>query len=217
MRGTVLGAGLAAVAFLVVGRASADTIDFGQFGPDGTVLANTLTGVTVGGVDFTIIGPDNGFLRVDANTPDWTQSEFPVGANLVYDLPGSGPVTIDFSTPISSITSLAAEPLNLGTYIATLTAYDGLTEIGSARYSSTTPGAPGSIPTLNFSAPSITSIVIDTTNDSAGFALGTVVAASVPEPSTWALLLCGFAGLRAAAGASRAMKLRAKPRQGSTR
>jgi hypothetical protein len=136
VRAMVFGGGLAAVAFLAVGRASADTIDFGQFGPDGTVLANTLTGVTVGGVDFTIIGPGNGFLRVDANTPDWTPSAFPVGTNLLLDdpsnLPDGGPVTIDFSSPISSITSLAAEPNELVAYTATLTAYHGSTPIGSA-------------------------------------------------------------------------------------
>ena len=36
----------------------------------------------------------------------------------------------------------------------------------------------------------MTSIVIDTTNDGGGFALG-----ETPEPSTWAMMAIGFAGL----------------------
>jgi hypothetical protein len=191
---------LAVSIFASADAAMADTIDFSQFGAPGAVLGNVLEGVTTGGVDFTITGAGFGFSRRTANDPvppaGWSPSQFVVGAPLLYDGntvdEGPGAVSIVFASPISSITSLAAEPSNYGSYTATLTAYDGATLLGSVSYSEAGVEYPaGTIGSLNFFAPEITSIVIDTTNDGTGFALGTVV----PETSTWAMMLLGFAGL----------------------
>jgi len=196
MRMGTFGATAASVICLFVSSASADTIDFAQFGPDGTVLANAVNGTTLGGVGFTLTGVGFGFTRVTANTSDWVESQFPVGVPLVWDASsggdGPGAVTIDFWTPISSIASLAAESNNFGPYTATLTAYDGPTLLGTSSYSATglMTSLPGTLPSFYFSAPAITSITIDTSTDSTGFAIG-----SVPEPSTWAMMALGFMGL----------------------
>ncbi len=55
----------------------------------------------------------------------------------------------------------------------------------------------GSIPKLSVSAADITSITIATTNDGIGFALGGIGGTNntIPEPSTWAMMIVGFAGL----------------------
>ncbi len=153
-------------------------------------------GTTSGGVGFTLTGVGFGFTRVTANSSDWIDSQFPVGAPLVWEgAPGGngpGAVTIDFWTPISSIASIAAESQLFGPYTATLTAYDGTTLLGTSSYSA--PGLmtspPGTLPSFYFSAPAITSITIDVSDDSTGFAIG-----SVPEPSTWAMMALGFIGL----------------------
>ena len=179
------------ILWLLAYSASADTINFAQFGPDGAVLGNVVDGTTADGVTFTLTGVGLGFNRVTANTPDWVESQFPVGVPLVWDL-GPGLVTIDFSTPISSITGIAAESDPFGEYTATLTAYDGSMVLGTSSYSA--PGLPtslpGTLPSFSFSAPAITSITIGVSDDSGGFALG-----AVPEPSTWAMMALGFAGL----------------------
>jgi PEP-CTERM motif len=207
--------GPAVVALAFRGAASADTIDFGQFGAPGAILGNSLSGITTGGVDFTITGPGFGFKRVTANSMGtlspccgdrWYPSEFATGTPLVWDGnegtgdSGPGPVTIDFATPISSISTLAAEPELFGSFTATLTAYDGAALLGTSSYFTNGVLPPGAIPSFNFSAPAITSIVIDTTNDGSGFALG-----ETPEPPTWAMMALGFAGL-AFAGNRRARK-----------
>jgi hypothetical protein len=169
--------------------ALADSINFGQFGPDGTLYGNVVGGTTTGGVGFTITGAGFGFESVTANSPDWVDSQFPVGAPVLWDGSpannGPGSVTIDFATAISSITGIAAEADLFGNYTATLTAYDGATLLGTVSYSAagleTSP--PGTLPNFNFFSAGITSIVIDTTDDGTGFALGN----SVPEPGTLAL------------------------------
>lgn len=196
MRIATFGAAAATAIYFVVNAAFADTINFGQFEPDGAFFANVVTGTTAGGVGFTLAGVGYGFERVTANTSDWVESQFPVGAPLLWDgdQAGNGPgaVTIDFSIPISSITGLAAESDNFGNYTATLTAFDGSTLLGTSSYSAAglTTSLPGTLPSFSFSSPNITSISIDTSTDGTGFAIG-----SIPEPSTWVMMLLGFVGI----------------------
>ncbi len=201
MKTGILSIGPALFVLAFCGTSLADTIDFGQFGAPGASLANSLTGVTTAGVDFTITGPGFGFKRVTAGSQSdldrWYPSAFASGTPLLWDAAsdnpadyGPGPVTIDFATPISSISMMAAEADLFGPFTATLTAYDGASLLGTSSYSASGVSSPGSIPSFSFAAPAITSIVIDTTNDGGGFALG-----ETPEPATWAMMAIGFAGL----------------------
>jgi hypothetical protein len=194
--------GAAVFLFATASVALADTINFTQFGSDDGLnnLPNSISGTTLGGVGLTIIGPGNGFVPVEAGV-NWAPSQFATGSELLEDeaypqspsINGSGPVTIKFATPITSITSLAAETAIFGPYTATLTAYDGATLLGASSYTIPGVGPPGSIPSLAFSAAAITSITIGTTNDSQGFALGPSSNPVVtPLPSTWTMLTAGF-------------------------
>jgi len=183
------------IGFGCAGSASADTINFGQF--SGTV-ANGSTGVTTGGVAFTLNGPGSGFQVLEQDV-SWA-GNFPDNTPVLFDGYGSGPVTFDFTTPISNISKIAIESNLYGAFVATLQAYDSSTLLGSQTVSGVSGYAPNTAPAFDFSALGITSIVISTTNDSEGFGLGGVggtggYAGSVPEPSTWAMMLLGFAGL----------------------
>lgn len=194
-----MGTGFAGAAagslILAATAAEADTIYFGQFGSDLALLGNTVAGVTAGGTPFTLTSPGNGNTRVTAGVT-WNPTSFSTSSRLLYDdqhsLPDAGPITIVFASPIRSITHLSAEPNIIGGYTATLSAYDGATLLGVSTYFD--PGAGlGTIPSFSFSAPDITSVVIDTTDDGTGFALG----GNVPEPSTWTLMVVGLGGVGA--------------------
>jgi hypothetical protein len=184
--------------FGCAGSASADTINFGQF--SGTV-ANGSTGVTTGGVSFTLTGPGSGFQVLEQDV-SWA-GNFPNNTPVLFDGYGSGPVTFDFTTPIDNISKIAIESNEYGPFVATLLAYDGTTLLGSQTVSGVSGYAPNTAPAFDFSALGITSVVISTTNDSVGFGLGGVGGtggyAGTPEPSTWVMMLLGFAGLSFAA------------------
>jgi hypothetical protein len=184
--------------FGCAGSASADTINFGQF--SGTV-ANGSTGVTTGGVSFTLTGPGTGFQVLEQDV-SWA-GNFPNNTPVLFDCYGSGPVTFDFTTPIDNISKIAIESNLYGAFVATLLAYDGTTLLGSQTVSGVSGYAPNTAPAFDFSALGITSVVISTTNDSVGFGLGGVGGtggyAGTPEPSTWVMMLLGFAGLSFAA------------------
>lgn len=204
-----LAAAAAVIALGCVGAAHADNINFAQFGADGTGLGNSVTGTTTGGVGFTLIGPGSGFtiLGQCPGPPacGWS-GNFPNATSVLYDNGVSGPVTIDFNTPISSISELGVEANLFGPYTATLQAYDGMTLVGTDTVSSVSAYAPGTVVSFNFSSPTITSIVISTTDDYEGFGLGGSGGTGgydVPEPATWAMLLVGFGAIGAAMRSSR--------------
>jgi len=202
----------APLALLSVGivPAFADSIDFAQFGTAFTSESNSITGTTNDGVSFTMTGPGAGFTVLVEPT-SWG-GEFATGTCLLFDNRASGAVTIDFATPISSITDLGLEDNYYGGFSATLTAYDGATLLGTDSYSSVSAFSPGTLPSFTFTSPSITAIVLTSTNDGRGVGIGGTTTSSfpqvdapevdAPEPMTLALFGAGLAGL----GAMRRLK-----------
>lgn len=177
-------------------RASADSISFGDYFMIGDTLANGFTSVTDDGIPYSVSGPGTGFKLLGENAPvnGWS-GEFKLGVFVLYDLGASGAVTITFGSPISSFSGFAAQANAFGPYSAKLLAYNGATEVASSAYDSTNfGGPPGTIPYFSVAAPQITSVVISTTNDSAGIGLGSDNP-GIPEPATWTLMTLGLAAL----------------------
>lgn len=194
----VLGVAMTSAVALGVGctgSAMADTINFGQF--SGTV-ANGSTGVTTGGVSFTITGPGSGFQVLQQDVT-WA-GNFPNNTPVLFDGYGAGSVEIDFSSSITSISKIAIESNEYGSFVGTLNAYNGSTLLGTSTVNGVSADIPNTAPAFDFSGLGITRIVISTTNDGEGFGLGGVggqggYVGGVPEPSTWAMMMLGFAGL----------------------
>lgn len=176
----------------MTGPAHADSFSFGDFFLPGDTLPNGFSSTTDGGVPYQASGPGTGFTVVSEGH-EWS-GEFPHNLILLYDNGAPGAVTISFASPVDSITGLSAEPALPGAYDATMWVYDAGGLVGSSTYSSVNgPGPEGSIPMFAFFHPGITSIVIETSNDGLGFALGG--GAGIPEPAAWTMMLIGFGGL----------------------
>jgi hypothetical protein len=185
---------LATVALSFAGLlpANADTINFGQFGPDGTSLGQVFTGTTTGGVSFEVVTPTAAGASVLQQGGDFV-GQFSTNTLLVF-VGQTGPTDIIFLTPISSISGFGLEDNLFGPFSATLTATDiNGNVLGTDTYSSVSANAPGTLPSFSFAAPGIFEIALTSTNDSLGYALGSVGA--VPEPSTWAMMILGFLGV----------------------
>ena len=176
------------LAFAAASTASADTINFWQFGPNYSVTPNVVTGVTTGGVSFTITGPGYGFDVLQQGV-SWG-GDFPTNEAILDDIYTPGAVTIAFATPITSLTGLTLEPVDSGTFTATASFYDGSTLVGTSSFSNPGAGIPHSLPSFDISGSAITSIVLSSTLDADGFAFGP---SAVPEPATWAMLIVGVA------------------------
>jgi len=190
---TILAATAAFSLFAIAGAASADTINFGQFGGEGASLANSVTGFTSGGVGFTVTGPGAGF-QILKQSSSWS-GNFPVGTLLLFDNYAPGAMTFDFTTSLSSISQLAIESNRFGPYTATLQAYSSGILVGTQSLNAVSAFNPNSVPAFNFSSASFDRLIISTTNDDVGFALGGAGGTggyAVPEPATWALMIGGF-------------------------
>ena len=209
MKFLTLAAPAALLAILAGSPAMADQIDFSQFGPTGTSILSGASGVTTGGVSFTIsdlgsVGfteycEDKARLCADSNT--WA-GEFFKNEIILFDNSAVSPVTINFARPVDSIVDLQAQANAGGAFTEILTAYNGATQVGQMTadwfnsISDPTYGE-GSIPTLSVfgNGFGITSITIATTNDGLGFALGGIGGennSGAPEPASWALMIGGF-------------------------
>ncbi len=178
--------------------ARADTIDFSQFGPEGTIVADASSGFTAGGVAFVISG-GNGHLTVFDQGGLWTGA-FAPGVALLCNCAGPGAITIDFATPVSAF-AIAAQTNDNGPFVATLAAYGaGHAFLKTVSADGVSANAPGTVPVLSLVQSGTLSVTISSTNDGDGFALG----GAVPEPASWTMMLLGF-GL---AGASLRRRVR---------
>ena len=196
------------VAFIAA-PAFADSINFAQFGPDGTGVSDGSSGVTNGGDTFTIFSPGAspglpaaGFEELQEGA-SWA-GEFAPGETILFDNYTPGLTTIDFATPVSSIQDLEAQANSDGFYTATLTAYNSLgAVVSSDSYNGDNEDGPeGTIGNLNVFGSGIASITIGTTDDGEGFALGGTGGtgnpppiSAAPEPATWLLMFAGIGGI----------------------
>lgn len=188
---SLLIASAAMIGLSAAGHATADNINFSQFGVDGTSLSSPITGLTTDGVSFTMVGPST-FTRYDQGT-DWHGNFYDKTA-LLFDGVNPGQVVIYFATPLSSLNSIAAEANLLGLYTATLNGYSGGVLVTSSSYSSDSEiGGTGA--TIGFAISGyFDTVTISTTHDGEGFAIGGVAPKTmpgVPEPASWALMLVG--------------------------
>ena len=191
----------AAALIACAGIAKADTINFSQFGVIGTNLTSPLIGTTTGGVNVTLTSPNGSFEVLQENQTSgafhWN-GEFPNGSPVLFDGVGSGAVTLTFATGITGLT-VSAQANNSGPFTETAMAFSGATLLDtvSATGDNVLFGAEGSNPFLTVAGADITSVLVSVTNDQGGFALygGAGAVGSVPEPSTWAMMILGFAGV----------------------
>ena len=200
---------LASAAVLTLpGIGHADTIDFGQFTPDNTVLGSPLTGTTTQGVTFTISSPTLGGTGFSTTTEGgaW-HGMFPGGTHLLFDGYTSGYVTLIFSTPISALT-LAAQANSPGPFTETMTAYSSTSSFTGGTLISTASATgsncndlscEGTIQFLTVSGGGIVAVTLGTTDDVAGIGIaGGTAQEGIPEPGTLSLIGAGLASLGAA-------------------
>jgi hypothetical protein len=189
-RGLLAAISAVTIAFAV--PASADSINWGQWGYGG--FLGPLSGVTTDGVDFTITSPGTGF-NVLQQGGGWS-GIFPTGVPVLWDGETSGDDTITFATPITSLT-LAAESNDYGTFNEYMFAYDASSTLVDAAnvLGLTSTYAPGTETFFTAAGSGIVTINVGTSNDAGGFGLGGGSVSTVPEPSTWAMMALGFAGL----------------------
>ena len=203
--GTVLLAGApsyAGVVQLASGtQLSASDTTLGFTGPIGSVLPSPAA-FSAGGNTLTFTAQPNSSFEIDQAGLTYGGTAFPSGTRILFagGFQGSdGPVTIDFSTPVTQF-GFNTEEFNAGPFIVTFDAYDGQRLLGAF----TDAGVDGSVLSFEglqaFGGDQITSLTVaDNNGDNIGFGpitFGTPAAAtSVAEPGSLTLLAAGVMGI----------------------
>ena len=182
-----------------------DTIDWSQLGPSFTLLSSPLTVTSADGVTVTVTSAGGVFERRDQG--DGWSGNFLPGEGLLWDQ-GVGPdITLTFATPVGAAgAAIQADFYGGFTAQVTVNGANAFTENGDS-----TAGGDGSAIFIGWSGGPITTLQFDLTAASLipnDFAVGTVAlpsgsetvpVLSAPEPSTWAMMMLGFAGVGYAA------------------
>lgn len=175
--------------------ASPDTIDWSTVGSDFDILNAPLLVASAEKRSVTVTSAGGIFERLEQGLPaTWSggwAGDFPTNTAILFDY-GRGPdITLTFASPVAGA-GAEIEPDAVGDFTAQITVNGSMTfsEEGSSSYlgSPIFIGWVGPITTLEFS---ITNAPFWPNS----FALGPVSIASAPEPSTWAMMALGFAGL----------------------
>ena len=166
----------------------------------GGVTFNTIpspqTVMSADGVMVTVSSTGGVFERVDQGN-GWA-GNFAPGEELLWDDEAGPDITLTFATPVNAAGAtiqadfyggFTAQVLVNGTNTFTENGVSNGNNDGSAIFIGWNGGP---ITTLQFTLTS----AFEAPND---FAIGTVALSSVPEPSTWAMMMLGFAGLGFAA------------------
>lgn len=167
---------------------------------DGTVASNQFTGMTISG---------GSVLTLDVSL----NPAFPPhsGSKLLYDYL-DGDIVFDFSTNVDSFSAFVTGNRNI-----VLSIFNGATLLGSTSTGNANYGGAGTglDPNIQLSLSSGTNITRAVFSNLSGFGNtftiddvdvggriggggGVITDGGVPEPSTWAMMLIGFAGLGAA-------------------
>jgi hypothetical protein len=179
---------------------SDDSLDWGQFGPVPTSVANGSVATSTNGINVTVFSPNGSFQRLDEGF-GWT-GHFQTGDHLIWDFVGAGAVDLD--TLVAGI-GLETHSNNGGPFTAIVDIFDSSNTLLSALTQSGFGSACGGCndaPFFGFqdlSGANIGSVAISMTNDASGFAINQLSIedgpTAVPEPGSLVLLSAELAGL----------------------
>ncbi len=193
----------AASLVLVASRSSlaaADSVNWGQFGGDGTMVGPTFTVTSAEGdsIEGSLAGPQ-GEVVIEGG-PSWI-GNFSFGDVLLWTT-GNGPLTLSFGVPVSAA-GANFEANTFGSFTAEIQAYAGSKLLGSVTengLADTNEDGSAIFVGVSYKPGGITRIVFsEVTPSGQDFAINSLALEPAPEPGEAALAgvaLLGMAALR---------------------
>lgn len=194
------------------GTGASDTVDFSQFGPEGSTVSSGTTFTSPGGVTGAVTTSADGALQRINQSSGWS-GNFAPGAPLLWNLGSAGDVTFNFDQAVAAAGAQFQADF-YGPFVARFTLNDGSffdvngDSTGNADNSAVFVGASSGAADIS----SVTFHELSGGGDN-DFAVGNLrllaspVAPGVPEPATWAMMLFGFGFVGSALRAKRRQKL----------
>lgn len=147
-----------------------DSVNWNQLGPDGTLLAASLSAKSVNALAVTgsLAGPNSVPSVVCAVTVcSWTGAGFPAGDTLIWTSDaangGNGPLTLALGKSVAGGGALIQADAP-GQFTAQIQAYNGATLLGTFSVTSDANGDPAYIGVQDQTGPNITSLTFSLTN-----------------------------------------------------